>query len=343
MSLQKVSPCKSDQMSSQWWHSLPFAYRDLRVSTGSRPAGFRFSRSIINIEAEFQDVSFLTCGEADSPDLAMTRAIAELLERTAMKDWLDKNPQSNIRSSNGWAAHGSSESARMNAIFERAERDAVLAQWYSATPFLQVSNEGLPQALRTWATEELSQSEFPILKILISTVGLSPSVTCVFMNRGGFGVSGHAAKPDLQDSIESAIVEACRSAHHYLRRSFWSDSVRLKRGDGSERIQPGAHAVYYAYHEPFPAWMFGAELPWNDAIHYWNERTEEFVRHELPKFSFQVALEDPIFVGFATHPETFEISWGPTDPALVLLTAANRRFASPITERTLNRKPHIIS
>ncbi|MBX3033562.1 MAG: YcaO-like family protein [Bdellovibrionaceae bacterium] len=330
-------------MSKQWWHSLPFDYHGLKVSVGSRPVGFRFSQSIINIEAEFRDVSFLTCGEANTQDLAMTKAIAELLERTAMKDWLDKNPHSGIKSSNGWAAHQSPEAARLNAIYERVERDAVLAQWYSATPFIQISPASVPHELRAWVMEELSQSELPILKILISTMGLCPSVTCLFMNESGFGVSGHAAKPGLQESIESALAEACRSAHHHLRRSFWNDSVHLKQGDFTQRIQPGAHAVYYAYHEPFPTWMFGPELSWSGASAYWIGKVRDFSRTELPRFSFHVALEDPMFVGFASHPDTFEIVWGSTDPKVVLETAANRRFASPITERTLNRRPHIIS
>lgn len=333
---------RANQEKKQWWQSLPFAYQDLKISIGSRPVGFRFSQSIVNIEAQFQNVSFLTCGEADNQNLAMTKALAELLERTAMKEWSTKNPQSTVQSSNGWAAHQSQESARLNAVFERVERDAVLAQWYSKTPFLQIASESLPQDIQEWANTELSQSEFPIFKVLISIQGIGPSVSCVFMNEAGLGVTGHSAKSDLKESIESAIAEACRAAHHFLRRSFWNDSLKLKSGNNFEKVQPGAHAVYYAYHEPLPLWMFGEEVSWSKAIQYWEEKTEKFVNGELSRFSFHNVLDNPIFVGFATHPEIFEINWGPTDPSAVLRMADVRR-SSFLNEQNLNLKPHIVS
>ena len=78
--------------------------------------------------------------------------------------------------------------ARSNAIFELIERDAVLSQWYSAIPFLEVSPKELPSQIQDWAVDELCRSEFPILKILFSTEGLGPSITCVLMNQKGFGV-----------------------------------------------------------------------------------------------------------------------------------------------------------
>ena len=333
---------RANQEKKHWWQSLPFAYQDFKISIGSRPVGFRFSQSIVNIEAKFQDTFLLTCGEASDQSLATTKALAELLERTAMKEWSTKNPQFKIKSSNGWAAHQSKEDARLNAIFERVERDAVLAQWYSKAPFFQIANESLPQDVQEWANAELSQSEFSLLRILISTQGIGPSVTCILMNEAGFGVTAHAAKSDLKESIESAIAEACRAAHHYLRRSFWSDSLKLKFSDHSEKIQPGAHAVYYAYHEPLPLWMFGEEMSWAEANQYWREKIETFVSHELSRFSFQCVVKHPLFIGYATHPEIFEIIWGPTDPAVVSKMTKGRR-SSFLNERTLNLKPHIVS
>lgn len=329
-----------------WWHSLPFSYQNLELFTDSRPIGFRFNQYIVNIKADFRGTRFLVCGEDDSQELAITKAIAELLERTAMKSWIDENPSLKIENSNGFAAHSTIELARENAIFERVERDAVLAQWYTATPFLQIESSTLPVKLRAWLDQELSHSEFPILKILISTQGLGPSVTCLLMNQDGFGVSGHSAKPNIQDAVDSAIAEACRAAHHYLRRSFWDDSIFLKEEStdgGPRKVAPGAHALYYAYHEPFPAWMFGDELSWDKAKKLWENRVQVFSRTAMTKFSFQDLLEEPLAVGFAHSPECFDLIWGPCRPSEILLSRANRRFASPINERTLNRKPHIVA
>lgn len=329
---------------SEWWRSLPFEYQNLKLIAESRPAGFRFSKHIVNIEAGFRNTQFLVCGEADSQEQAITKAVAELLERSAMKNWVDENTHLEIENSNGFAAHVSEHLAREAAIFERVERDAVLAQWYSATPFLLITPETLPIKLQDWCSSELAQSEFPSLKILLSTQGLGPSVTCTLINRDGFGVSGHSTKADLLETIESAIAEACRAAHLYLRRSYWSESLSLKSETHNvSKIKPGAHALYYAYHEPFPGWMFGRELSWIEAERLWTDRMQTFAKAAMPNFSFQILLREPLVVGFAHSSACFDLTWGPCDPAQILSSSANKRFASPINERSLNRQPHIVS
>ena len=62
-----------------WWEQLPFPYGSCTVTEGSRPEGFRFHPHIINIEAELYGRKFLVCGEDESKELAMTKAVAELL------------------------------------------------------------------------------------------------------------------------------------------------------------------------------------------------------------------------------------------------------------------------
>lgn len=343
MGLAAANQNQSDSP-SEWWRSLPFEYQSLKLTAESRPAGFRFSKHIVNIEAGFRNTHFLVCGEADSQEQAVTKAVAELLERTAMKSWVDENPHLGIENSNGFAAHGTEDLAREAAIFERVERDAVLAQWYSATPFLEIAPETLPSKLRNWSASELAQSEFPNLKILLSTQGLGPSITCILMNRDGFGVSGHSTKADLLESIESAVSEACRAAHLYLRRSCWSESLSLKsEAHNARKVKPGAHALYYAYHEPFPAWMFRREMSWIEAERLWANRMQTFAETEMPNFSFQALLREPLVVGFAHSSDCFDLTWGPCDPARILSSSANKRFASPINERSLNRQPHIVS
>jgi ribosomal protein S12 methylthiotransferase accessory factor YcaO len=329
---------------TDWWRSLPFEYQDLKVSTDSRPVGFRFSKHIVNIEAKFRDTDLVVCGEADSQELAVTKAVAELLERTAMKSWLDQEPGRKIETSNGFAAHTNAELARQSAIFERIERDAVLTQWYTATPFIQITEETYPAKLRSWSQQELSQSEFPTLKILLSTQGLGPSVTCILLNRDGFGVSGHSTKTDLLESIDSAVGEACRAAHLYLRKSFWKDCMHLRSGEvGAHRIQPAAHALYYAYCEPFPSWMFGQEINLDEAQRLWENRVRAFAESSLPTFSFEVLLEEPLVVGYAQSQDCFYLTWGPCNPAEILSSNANRRLVAPITELSLNRMPHIVA
>lgn len=321
---------------TEWWQSLPFPLEACKVSSGTRPEGFRFHSDIVNIEAVLKETSMIVCGEANCSELAMTKAVAELIERSALWTWNKANIK-NLKSSNGWAAHISIEAAKQSAILELIERDAVLAQWYSSTPFLEIDPSDLPFCTKKWRDKELSKSEFPIMRILISTKGIGPSVTCVFMNKKGNGVVSHATREFLSQAIESAIAEACRAAHLYLRKAFWEDTLSIKYGQ-KQKIDPGAHSVYYAYHETLPGWMFGNVVSWTSASQYWEKSLEQITFEE---FKFQKVLEDPLIVGFAEHQEAFNLEWGPTDINSISKMAASRRLSPNKTEWNLN--PHIIS
>ena len=342
MRLHNTTLHSQSAAAAPWWKSLPFEFQDMRVSRGVRPAGFRFSKFIINIEAVLDGAEIRSCGEADTESLAMTKAIMELIERTLMTNWHREFSSVTTDTSNGWAAHETLLQARIGAIFELVERDAALAQWYFSVPFLEISASEWPQSISSWSREELAQSEFPEMKILISTEGIGPSVTCVFLNADGYGVSGHSTKLTLQDSIEAAVAETCRAAHHALRRSFWKDSQILLRREPGVRVQPGAHAVYYAYHEPFPIWMFGPRISWQEAERTWSERVH-FVQPENSGFTFYQTLAHPVFAGFAAHERAFDVTWGSTDLQKVLRQAEKRNFSASIAERTLNTQPHIVS
>lgn len=323
--------------------SLPFQYQDLNITKSTRPLGFRYSKYIISVQALIDNHNISSCGEAQTLELATTKAIAELVERTSLIMLAGKNASLPYKTSNGWAAHSTEELAKENAFFERIERDAGLAQWFSQTPFLEISFSSLPQQIKSWASDELVHSEFPILKFLLTTEGLGPSVTCILMNQNGFGASGHSSGKILEDSFSSAIAEACRSAHHTLRRSFWKDTTLLKDNFQQARVQPGAHAVYYAYHEPFPAWMFGKVISMNQANQYWNDANNHCFKNFYPDFKFELRKCDPFFVAFATHPECLDIEWGATNPSRIAKLSSISRFKSYIERKVLNTKPHINS
>lgn len=343
MGLQSAISISQSDAASSWWKALPFEFQDVRVSRGTRPAGFRFSKFIINIEAILDGIDIRSCGEADTEDLAMTKAIMELIERASLMRWYRENRTATIGTSNGWAAHETMAQAKTSAILELVERDAALAQWYLSVPFLEIPATEWPQAIALWSQTELSQSEFPEMKLLVSTEGIGPSVTCLFLNAKGHGVAGHSTKTSLQDSIESAIAETCRAAHLALRRSFWKDSQTLLNRVKDVRVQPGAHAVYYAYHEPFPGWMFGPQISWAEAGKSWSEKIDLLLRREIADFTFHQALENPVVAGFVTHDRAFELTWGSTDIQKVLKQAENRNFSASIDERNLNSQPHIVS
>lgn len=341
MRLDSATSIQQSDGTSPWWAALPFGLQDVRVSRDTRPEGFRFSKFIINIEATLDGGDIRSCGEADDESIAMTKAIMELIERSSLMRWYREHRPGVFGTSNGWAAHETIAQAKNNAVLELVERDAVLAQWYLALPFLEIPSREWPREVADWARTELFTSEFQNMRILVSTEGLGPSVTCLFVNGEGYGVSGHAAKETLRESIDAAIAETCRAAHNSIRRSFWNDSLTLLKGVGGARVQPGAHTVFYAYHRPFPQWMFGSEISWREAVALWNERIASLLQDK--DFVFQQTLKSPVVVGFATHPQALELTWGCTDIPKVLKQAENRMFSVTMQERTLNTQPHIVS
>lgn len=343
MQLSRADSTFQHYDSFTWWKTLPFELRDVRISSGSRPIGFRFSRFIINIEAILNDSEIQSCGEADTKELAATKAVMELIERASLMLWHRERQDDASRTSNGWAAHETLSQAKASAVLELVERDAVLAQWYSSIPFLEIRPQEWPEEIAEWSRTELARSEFPEMKLLLSTEGIGPSLTCLFVDKRGHGVSGHASKTTLSESIGAAISEACRAAHHALRRTFWEDSrILFDRAQG-KRVQPGAHAVHYAYRETFPRWMFGDGLSWADAEATWNRRIDSILGLEFSRFGFEQTLMEPAVVGFASHPQIFELFWGTTDAQKVSEKMRDRMFSSSMNGKTPNTQPHIVA
>lgn len=327
---------------------LPFHYQSLSILQSHRPKGFKFHNHSIIIDAKFKGESILSCGEDAELMIAIAKARSELIERTALVNLpsLELNLHKVgtpiiCNTSNGWAAHPQKNKAEIGAALELLERDAVMAQWYKQSPFLELEldSESYPIKISNWVNNELAQSEFPILRILLSTEGIGKSVTCLLLDKEGFGVCGHSTKLRIEDAIDNAIGESCRAAQFTLRKSFWRDSLLLRDFFSGTKIDPGAHGVYYAYHEAFPEWMFGNKVSWKSAQRIWNESNSRVLETYLDEFNFVTAYHEPLFVSYAQHPNTLELTWGNTDEKRIEELRANERLKGI----KINTKPHIIS
>lgn len=340
---------------------LPFPYQSVKITQNYRPIGFRFYNHSIVIEAIFQNKSIIACGEHSEFTVAIAKARSELIERTALLNFSNSNLnlyrlsgstsenepfnsnqkaiQKIFTTSNGWAAHPQKNKAEINAVLELLERDAVMAQWYKQTSFVELKSESFPIDIKKWVSDELAQSEFPILRILLSTEGLGTSITCLLLNNQGFGVCGHSTKLKLEDAVDNAIGEACRAAQFTLRKSFWRDSLLLRDFCSSAKIDPGAHGVYYAYHEPFPQWMFGNQISWNLAQTIWNKSITKILNIYFDEFNLITQYHAPLFVSCVRHPKALELTWGCTDQKRIEELRSNKRLKGV----TINTKPHIIS
>lgn len=341
MKANEALDIKKPSQANAWWELIPFNYENIRLYPSTRPQGFRFEPHIINIAANFNGTDLVVCGEAETLELAHAKAISELIERSSLIQYAETN--SEIQTSNGWAAHPESDIAEANAIYELIERDAVLKHWYSYTPYSCIDINTMPLQFQSWASEELAHSEFPKFRILVSNLGIGPSVSCLLMNDAGFGVSGHCSKKDLASAIKGAIAEACRSAHHSIQKSYFSDTVALAKGSSEKRINPGAHSVYYAYQEPFPSWMFGQTLTWQQSLNIWDEHQSR-LHSDLSVFELTKVLEEPISVVFATHKDCLPLLWGPTNFEILESIFEDSMTLKEISkDGKVNLKPHIVA
>lgn len=324
--------------SNEWWASLPFQLSDVLVAESVRPIGFRFRSHSFNIAGKINGKDILVTGEADNKELAITKAVAEFIERCVLIEASINQPW--IKTSNGWAAHTSEFEAQKNAVRELVERDAVLRHWYTRTPFRVLSLNSLPEHIQNWTESELSRSEFPELRILISHLGYGPSASAVLMNKDGYGVTGHCFKESILESVEGAIEESCRMAQHYLLKTFLCDTEKLKAGDLA-KVETGAHGVYYAHQEVLPNWVFGESIDFQSAMNLWLMKNSNLQKRKS-EFKLAKSCSTPLFVYQAHHASAIELTWG-----LEKFESLRDRLSGKIDnhffgESKLNLKPHII-
>lgn len=321
-----------------WWRALPFRLSDVKVVESVRPIGFRFRKHAFNIAGRLNNKPLLVTGEADSVELAVTKAVAEFIERCTLIEYGKVHTE--VKTSNGWAAHTNENSAQENAIRELVERDAVLRHWYTRTPFNFISPETLPSDILSWSLMELSRSEFPHLRILISEMGFGPSATAVLFNSDGYGVTGHCSNERMTDAIEGAIEEACRMAQHYLLKSYLTDVDQMKLGQKS-RVDSGAHGVYYAHSEPFPLWMFGENINFQTAEKVWSQKNIELLQQKN-QFRLSTVATLPLFVVRAESDSVIELTWGIESNEALIARLTGKVSANLFLEKQLNLEPHII-
>ncbi len=321
-----------------WWTTLPFQLSDVVVAESVRPIGFRFRKFSFNIAGKINGKDILVTGEADQKELAITKAVAEFIERCSLIETSAYQPE--IKTSNGWAAHTSEVEAKENAIRELVERDAVLRHWYTRTPFHVLNLNSLPEHIQQWVKTELSRSEFPELKILISHLGYGPSVSAVLMNKDGYGVTGHCSKESIIDSIEGAIEESCRMAQHYLLKTYLCDTEKMKSGENI-KVETGSHGVYYAHQEPLPSWIFGQSIDLKSGTNCWSLKNKDLSRCKSA-FILTMASSGTLFVYQAKNESVIELSWGLEKFESLAIRLNGKIDKRLIYESNINLKPHII-
>jgi len=316
----------------------PAPRSELRVTSvvrANRAKGYRFSKYAINAKAKFGSLYAQGRGEDDCQMLAVQKAMSEACERVVYRAIRATRPE--IQNSNGWAAHIDSTKMRDAACFEILERDAPLVHWYTMTPFLRVSPTDYPKWLRNWVRYELAHSVFESLKLFISTEGFIPTVSTVFLDRRGHGVVSHAHASQLSEAIKRALDETCRMAQLASEKRLHAESISYLNGNSKQNYQPSIHSLIYAYHLPFPKWISGHEISWNEANLYWKRRMEKSC-FSLPKIEVTEYVTKPISIGYAKSEGIQNLNFG--HPNKTHLCQSRLEI---IGNYQYNRQPHFVS
>ncbi len=303
-----------------------------KVSKSLRPPGLRFSAFAFMTEVSaggFQGVGF---GEAPTRLIALQKSIAEGVERVLYKAL--KGTAFGSANSNGWAAHLSYEQALSAALDELVERDAVLVHWLGQIPMKEIAPASWPRRLTRWTQDELRLSPiFNQLRILISARGYKPTVTTVLGDHDGYAVLSHATAASLGQALDKALSETCRIAQIAMEQPQAVASSNI--------ASPEDHALFYAFHERLPTWLFGDPIGWSAANSQWRAHEKQFCMPALePKFH-QIA-SGPLVVGFATSDQIQSLYFGRTEDAQEkgLINVRRMRVIKP--EMDFYLEPHCV-
>lgn len=297
------------------------------VDSAPRPEGFRYSKFICAVSAEARGIISKGGGESYiSAKNAFDKAKSEAVERLCLKIYSTKTNQ--ILTSSGWSAHLSEGRAKTNAALELLERDAVLVQWLRAASLNEIALMTLPLKLQWWRLTELRKSEFPILRIFLTTVGFYPVVVAVLQSDGGFGVTGAGTSTNLKNAVDSALTEACRAAHHHIRKSYDVDDI-------SNHL-PGVHSVMYSVKNPFPKWFLkpGAIIKWHQAEKLFSKDALDLAISKS-EINFKTIATGDRTVVRAYSKNLQSVFWGPSTQKDVL-------NLERIKSENVNLLPHIV-
>jgi hypothetical protein len=279
------------------------------ASLGSRRL-FQLYRYAYFTEMSAGTICEVGCGDADSELLAIQKSISEAVERCLFRTL--KETSFGTQTSNGWAAHISRQLANKAALEELLERDSILVHSLKEIPFMEVDTLSFPIGLRLWIDRELVRTHLSRLRILISTHGHVPSISVMFVDKRGFGVVAHAVGENPSQALKRALGEACRLGRLALGgRHFESSRYLFSNEKLVPLLGPSDQAVAYAYYRPFPEWMFGPVIRWNQVGQLWRRHLTKFKLNPIAH-SYTEVLKWPLSSGFCSSPDIQSLFFGRT-------------------------------
>jgi len=306
-----------------------------------RNQSFSFSPYTFVTEISGGGISEVGCGESDNKLVALQKSISESIERVLFRAL--KGSKFGTATSNGWAAHFNRGQCEHAALMELLERDAALTHWFTEAPFLEIDLESAPLWIKTWAKGPHSQSQFPNLRVLLSTLGHVPTISTLFQNQDGMGVVSHGASRSLEKSYTRALIETGKIARIVASGGYQNSSKKLFSSDiAILPTGPFEQAVTYSYHRAFPSWIFGNKISWDVTKKYWHAHHKRFQARPI-RYEFHEVLKEPLSVGFCTSPDVQNLFFGRTADAIKRGVINRARLGLVESNDELNMSPHFVA
>ncbi len=280
--------------------------------------------------------------EGDCQLITIQKSISEAVERILYRCL--KGTEHGTLTSNGWATHLNRHSAEKAAVAELLERDAALVHWLCKKPLLEIANEDTPQWIKSWENENLKNSEFPHLRILVSQLGHVPTISTMLINDNGHGVISHCADRSPNRAIYRALAETCRLARMATSKRYIDSSLaRTTLNEHTDTILgPIEHAVAFAHHLTFPDWIFGEKVSMREASSKWHLHLKQFTLNPI-SYSFKEVLTSPLSSGYCSSPDVQDLFFGKTTNAEKAKHLNVGRLKSVNLGGSINLVPHFVA
>ena len=269
-------------------------------------------------------------GCAPTEDLALSKAISEVVERVSMVDH-------KFTTSNGMAAHPDASSVKENASLELIERDFFLCHYLTSESFTKIE---LPPVHQDWVCRAEEWARQNCVELSFFHLGISGCV-CTLTPGGGRTIFGlivaSAYSLDLESSMKRAFVEVGRRALINLKAMTTITKEDFDANSAVRFEHHGQLAINPAYSDHYESLFIQKESS--------KKRTAEScanIHVELisPK---SVALKEcPLFVARATSSSCQTVWLGPTTKNLINRNRLEEFAGRSIADSEINYWPHPI-
>ncbi len=307
------------------WILSAAASKSIRVEQGTWISEFFPTFADISATTNINGEEIAGSAFGENEDLALTKAIAEMLERAIIREHAFPN-------SNGTAAHITAEAAAIHATQELQERDLFLCHFLTRTPFAAISQPGRKTHMFTqWLQHHK-------VKLSLYELG-STGALCLIDGRSAAKPFGFIISTSLNETRDEAtlstVLSAGRRAHRILTQNQPLQSLTLNEFSKIDRPNfqhhgqlalniDYANSIAYLFANGSPA---GAQPQVNPEI--------ETLMSKKP-----LLADCPLVVTRATSPDVQNLFIGAPTPEKVNLQRLSSFAGRPLNHEALNPLPH---